>query len=105
MDLKAVGQRIKAAREAKNLTQEELAALVNLSPTHVRFSSLFIEKLPTTSGSPSLYFNKLFPIIIPKNDKREAAEKPLPHFSIMTLNLVLPLTHTSILRCLILPGF
>ena len=35
MDLKAVGQRIKAAREAKNLTQEELAALVSLSPTHV----------------------------------------------------------------------
>lgn len=35
MDLKAVGRRIKAAREAKNLTQEELAALVNLSPTHV----------------------------------------------------------------------
>ena len=35
MDLKAVGQRIKAAREAKNLTQEELAGLVNLSPTHV----------------------------------------------------------------------
>ena len=31
MDLKAVGQRIKAARETKNLTQEELAALVNLS--------------------------------------------------------------------------
>lgn len=35
MDLKAFGQRIKAAREAKNLTQEELAALVNLSTTHV----------------------------------------------------------------------
>ena len=35
MDLKAVGQRIKAAREAKNLTQEELAALVNLSTSHV----------------------------------------------------------------------
>lgn len=35
MDLKAVGQRIKAAREAKNLTQEELASLVNLSTTHV----------------------------------------------------------------------
>ena len=35
MDLKAVGQRIKAAREAKNLTQEELAALVNLSTIHV----------------------------------------------------------------------
>ena len=31
----------------------------------------------------------------PQNDKREAAEKPLPHFSIMTLNLVLPLTHIS----------
>ena len=35
MDLKAVGQRIKAAREAKNFTQEELAALVNLSTKHV----------------------------------------------------------------------
>lgn len=35
MDLKTVGQRIKDAREAKNLTQEELAALVNLSSTHV----------------------------------------------------------------------
>ena len=35
MDLKAVGQRIKDEREAKNLTQEELAALVNLSSTHV----------------------------------------------------------------------
>ena len=35
MDLKAVGQRIKDAREAKNLTQEELASLVNLSSTHV----------------------------------------------------------------------
>ena len=33
MDLKAVGQRIKAAREAKNLTQEELAAPV--SYTHL----------------------------------------------------------------------
>ena len=35
MDLKAVGQRIKAAREAKDLTQEDLAALADLSPTHV----------------------------------------------------------------------
>ena len=35
MDLKAVGLRIKQAREAKNLTQENLAALVDLSPTHI----------------------------------------------------------------------
>ena len=28
-------QRIKAARERRGLTQEELAALVNISPTHV----------------------------------------------------------------------
>lgn len=35
MDAKAVGQRIKAAREQKGLTQEELAALVDISPTHV----------------------------------------------------------------------
>lgn len=35
MDLKVVGLRIKEAREAKNLTQEDLAALVDLSPTHI----------------------------------------------------------------------
>ena len=33
--LKVVGQRIKMAREAKGLTQEDLAAMVELSPTHV----------------------------------------------------------------------
>lgn len=35
MDAKAVGQRIKAAREKKNLTQEDLAALIDISPTHI----------------------------------------------------------------------
>ena len=35
MDAKAVGQRIRAAREKKDLTQEELAALVEISPTHM----------------------------------------------------------------------
>lgn len=35
MDLKAVGQRIKEAREAKGLTQEDLAAIVDMSPTHI----------------------------------------------------------------------
>lgn len=35
MDLQVVGQRIKMAREAKNLSQEDLAALVDLSPTHI----------------------------------------------------------------------
>lgn len=35
MSLQVVGQRIKAAREAKNLSQEDLAALVGLSPTHI----------------------------------------------------------------------
>ena len=35
MDLKAVGLRIKTAREAKGLTQENLAALVDLSSTLV----------------------------------------------------------------------
>ena len=50
MDLKAVGQRIKAAREAKNLTQEELAALVSLSPTHVSVIAVSYTHLtlPTT---------------------------------------------------------
>ncbi len=35
MDSKLIGQRIKSAREAKNLSQEDLAALVDLSPTHI----------------------------------------------------------------------
>ena len=35
MDQKAIGRRIKAARERKGLTQEELAEEVNLSPMHV----------------------------------------------------------------------
>ena len=34
MDAKAVGQRIKAAREKKSMTQEDLAR-INISPTHV----------------------------------------------------------------------
>lgn len=35
MDLRAMGSRIKTARENKRLTQEELAAIVELSPTHI----------------------------------------------------------------------
>lgn len=35
MDQLAVGRRIKAARQAKSLTQEQLAAMVDLSPTHI----------------------------------------------------------------------
>lgn len=35
MDLSAIGSRIKAARERKHLTQEDLAAIVDLSPTHI----------------------------------------------------------------------
>ena len=34
MDLKAVGLRIKTAREAKGLTQENLAAIVNTYKCH-----------------------------------------------------------------------
>jgi transcriptional regulator with XRE-family HTH domain len=35
MNLKAVGQRIQQARRNKNLTQEQLAEIVGLSPTHI----------------------------------------------------------------------
>jgi len=35
MDLRDFGKRIKAAREEKGLTQEKLAELLDLSPTHV----------------------------------------------------------------------
>ena len=36
MDQKAIGKRIKSAREKKGLTQEQLAEQVNLSPMHIR---------------------------------------------------------------------
>ena len=35
MDGQAVGRRIKEAREKRHLTQEELAARIDISPTHV----------------------------------------------------------------------
>lgn len=35
MNLKAIGARIKEAREAKKLTQEQLAEIVGLSATHI----------------------------------------------------------------------
>ena len=35
MDQKAIGKRIKSAREKKGLTQEQLAEQVNLSPMHI----------------------------------------------------------------------
>lgn len=35
MDLKAIGSRIKAAREAQHLTQEQLAEIVGISATHI----------------------------------------------------------------------
>ena len=35
MDMIAIGNRIKAAREQAHLTQEELAEIVDISPTHM----------------------------------------------------------------------
>ena len=40
MDLKAVGQRIKAARETKNLTQEELATHVSVIERGLKVTKL-----------------------------------------------------------------
>ena len=45
MDGKAVGRRIKEAREKRHLTQEELAARIDISPTHV--SVIEIPRLDT----------------------------------------------------------
>ena len=35
MDLSPIGSRIKAAREKKKITQEELAGLLDMSTTHI----------------------------------------------------------------------
>lgn len=50
-------------------------------------SEVYIEKKDCATQGIFNYYQK--------NDKREAAENPLPHFSIMTINLVLLRTHIS----------
>ena len=45
MDQKAIGKRIKSAREKKGLTQEQLAEQVNLSPMHISVIER-VNKLP-----------------------------------------------------------
>ena len=57
VDLSAIGSRIKIARERKHFTQEDLAAIVNLSPTHISVIERGVKppKLATvkTTGRPS----------------------------------------------------
>ena len=36
MDMIAIGSKIKEARERAHLTQEELAEIIDISPTHMR---------------------------------------------------------------------
>ena len=74
------GRKLKHLRQKNHLTQKELGIAVGF---------------PDSCADVRIAQRRIFSIITPKNDKREAAEKPLPHFSIMTINLVPPLTHTS----------
>ena len=57
VDLSAIGSRIKIARERKHFTQEDLAAIVDLSPTHISVIERGVKppKLATvkTTGRPS----------------------------------------------------
>lgn len=61
VDLKAIWQRIKIAREAKGLTQEALAELVNLSP-HAYLETVGF-KLAHLWGF--LWGNAFFPEVVP----------------------------------------
>ena len=61
MDLKAIGRRIKAAREAKGLTQEALAELVNFKPHAYLETAGF--KLAHLWGF--LWGNAFFPEVVP----------------------------------------
>ena len=47
MDYKAIGQRVRRVRKAKNMTQETLAELVNIS-------TVYVSHIETGSGKPSL---------------------------------------------------
>ena len=61
MDLKAIGRRIKAAREVKGLTQEALAELVNFKPHAYLETAGF--KLAHLWGF--LWGNAFFPEVVP----------------------------------------
>ena len=54
MDQAAIGSRIKAARERAHLTQEQLAEIVDISPTHMSVIERGVKtpKLPTRWVSP-----------------------------------------------------
>ena len=68
MDLRIVGLRIKEAREAKNLTQEDLAALVDLSPTHISviergLKAVKLDKFVAIANALDVSADRLFDVV------------------------------------------
>ena len=69
MDLCAIGARIKAAREKAGMTQEDLAAALEMSPTHISViergvKSPKLETLVSIASELSVAISKL-----PKKDQ------------------------------------
>ena len=55
MDLSPIGSRIKAARENKKITQEELAALLDMSTTHISVIERGVVKLGRVKSGSSFF--------------------------------------------------
>ena len=98
------GRKLKHLRLKNHLTQKELGIAVGFPDS---CADVRIAQYESDVRTPKTDLMKLFastlgvPIelftvpVLSKPREYEAAENPLPHFSIMTINLVPPLTHTS----------
>ena len=98
------GRKLKHLRQKNHLTQKELGMAVGFpkSCADVRISQYESDVRTPKEDLMKLFASKLgVPVelftvpVLSEPREYEAAENPLPHFSIMTINLVLPLTHTS----------
>lgn len=79
MDLKAVGLRIKEAREAKNLTQETLAVIVDLSTTHIsvierRLKTMRLDKFVAIANALDVSVDSLLADVVTKSAEGQINE-------------------------------
>ena len=98
------GRKLKHLRQKNHLTQKELGIALGFpeDSADIRIAQYEADaRKPRDEILAKMTKILYVPIdiltvpVLSEPKEYEAAEKPLPHFSIMTLNLVLPLTHTS----------
>ena len=74
MDLKAVGLRIKEAREAKNLTQESLAAIVDISVIERGLKTMRLDKFVAIANALDVSADSLLSDVVTKSAEGQMNE-------------------------------